>query len=160
MTAFKKYLEYMSSDGSFGVSLPVAVLKKMHQECTNALPNETGGILVGSYSKDLKFAIIGNMLGKSKNSILRRSSFTREGHDYLQALDQLWTKNQYYLGEWHYHPLSSPSPSSRDTETMKTLSQDKGLNCPEPVLIIIGGGKNTWTISVSVFVNGKRIVLS
>lgn len=160
MTAYKMNLTYMSSDGSFGVSLPVSVLNKMHQECIKALPNETGGILVGCYSEDLNLAIIDNLLGKSKNSILRRSSFTREGNDYLQALHQLWTKNQYYLGEWHYHPLSSPSPSSRDTETMKTLSLDKGLNCPEPVLIIIGGGKNVWTISVSVFSNGRRIVLS
>lgn len=160
MTAFKKNLEYMSSDGSFAVSLPVTVLENMHQECLKALPNETGGILVGCYSEDLKFATISNMLGKSKNSILRRSSFTRKGQDYLQALDQLWSENQYYLGEWHYHPLSSPSPSSRDTETMIKLSIDKGLNCPEPVLIIIGGNKNAWTISVSVFSNGKSIVLS
>lgn len=160
MTVFDKHLKYISADNSFAVCLPVNVLEKMHHECEKSLPNETGGILIGNYSDDLKVAHITKMVGKSRNSVRHCSSFIREGKDYLPILNRFWEKNQYYLGEWHYHPLSSSIPSPVDIATMFQLSLDKYLCCPEPILIIIGGKKGAWNITISVFCNGERIILS
>ena len=65
-------------------------------------------------------------------------------------LDTLWKDNQYYLGEWHYHPNSSPTPSRSDIEQMLSLSHDKKL-------IILGGNKDNWLLNVIVIANEKIV---
>ena len=160
MTISDQFLTFTSSDFIFSVQISVDVVEQMHQECICSAPKETGGVLVGYYSEDLSSAYVIKMLGKSKHSIIDRFSFVRKGRDYLQSLDKLWDQKQYYVGEWHYHPYSSSSPSPTDINTLLRLSSSEKLHCPEPILIIIGGQKGAWDLSVSVFSKGERIILS
>ena len=76
-----------------------------------------------------------------------------------KVLDRAWKQGQYYLGEWHYHPYALSFPSSADKKQMMDLSQNKQLNCPEPILVIIGGHKGNWNISVRLYVNHQEITL-
>lgn len=40
------------------------------------------------------------------------------------------------------------------------LSRDKKLNCPEPILIIIGGYKDNWSINARLYVNSQEIIMN
>ena len=68
-------------------------------------------------------------------------------------------KDQYYIGEWHFHPYSSPFPSATDLQTMHSLSEEEYLHCPEPILIIVGGKPSAWAYHVSVFASGRQVIL-
>jgi len=43
------------------------------------------------------------------------------------------------LGEWHSHPRGRPTPSDQDIRSQFAISNDKLANCPEAILVIIGG---------------------
>ena len=76
-----------------------------------------------------------------------------------KILDLAWDQGQYYLGEWHYHPNVSSTPSKTDKKQMIILSQDSKLKCPEPILIIVGGYQDHWNVNARVFANNQEIVL-
>ena len=72
----------------------------------------------------------------------------------------MWNQGRYYLGEWHYHPNTSSLPSGIDNNQMIKLFRDKKLNCPEPILIIIGGYKDNWSINARLYVNSQEIIMN
>lgn len=152
-------LRFQSADKRFGVVIPRSILEQMHKMCTKALPNETGGILIGSYSDDHAWAKISEISDAPDGSIHRPGSFVRNGQPLLTRLEKLWKKNQYYVGEWHYHPRSSSSPSKTDQHTMQSLSKNDSLHCPEPIMVIVGGEPSEWSLYVAVFVKDELVVL-
>ena len=132
---------YESFNGSYGVKLPDQELEYIHSLCMNSYPYETGGILIGRYSDDLKWAEITTTRG------------------IITKLKRAWQKQQYYLGEWHYHPNASPKPSALDLKTMVNLSKDEDLGCPEPILLVIGGSSSNWLQYIGVYVKEQEIEL-
>ena len=64
-----------------------------------------------------------------------------------QMLLNLWRKREYYLGEWHYHPVGSAQPSAADARQMQDIAKDDDAQCPEPVLIVMGEN-NAVTVRV------------
>jgi hypothetical protein len=74
-------------------------------------------------------------------------------------LADLWHENQYYLGEWHYHPSNLPSPSKTDIDQMNSVSSTPKFNCPEPILIIAGDINHEFVLSMQIFIKDKMIRL-
>lgn len=153
MEAFRYY---ESCNKNFGVKIPDQLLRHLHDLCEKSYPYETGGILIGRYSEDLKWAKIVAATGAATASKRSFCSFTRGSQGLAVLLNRLWEKHQYYLGEWHYHPNASPRPSGLDSETMFKLSKNEDLHCPEPILLIVGGNPANWHQYVGVrFENGQ-----
>lgn len=146
-------LHFVSPDKLFEVNLRQELYSQMQQYCIKSYPRETGGIIIGNYSNDLKMANINKALGPPQKSIHQRSRFIRSGIGIKQILDFEWEMGNYYLGEWHYHPNASPTPSYPDIKQMMLFSHDKSLNCPEPILLIIGGTKERWLLSAHIICN-------
>ncbi len=66
-------------------------------------------------------------------------------------------RRHYYLGEWHFHPFSLPIPSRIDKMQMMNFANNRLLNCPEPILMILGGHPaEKWEIKVYVFVKNTK----
>lgn len=151
-------LSFQSKDMSFGLQIPQSALNSIYKMCA-ASSNETGGILIGYYSADFSWAIVTKVTAPPVGSIRGTSTFVREGKSLTRLLDKCWKQKQYYLGEWHYHPNASAEPSNTDKNTMCKLARTASLHCPEPILLIIGGNCNSWTIHCSVFVAEKEIRL-
>lgn len=86
-------------------------------------------------------------------------SFVRSTRGIITKLKRAWQKQQYYLGEWHYHPNASPKPSALDLKTMVNLSKDEDLGCPEPILLVIGGSSSNWLQYIGVYVKEQEIEL-
>ena len=157
----KKMDDLFFQDNSriYYINLSKEAYGQMLHYCNESNPYETGGILIGNYSPNLETANILQITPPPKNSTHKKYSFHRSSTELKKILDSAWDQGYYYLGEWHYHPNSPATPSNVDIKQMIDFSKNKNLKCPEPILVIIGGNKNSWEITVSVFSNGKYICL-
>lgn len=80
-----------------------------------ALPNETGGILVGYHDMVRKSVFIVDALPEPADSIGKPTSFVRgtEGIvDTLLEISNRTANNVGYIGEWHSHPNGAPANMS------------------------------------------------
>lgn len=151
---------YWNETAVIGLSLDANHEREMLQECTKSFPNETGGILIGLYKQDNTIAEVTKISGPPKDSKHGRYTFYRGTLGLIELLDEYWEKHQqYYLGEWHFHPNGKPVPSHQDILQMKQIANSKRYNCPEPILLIVGGHpKKQWTTSAYVFPKGKECI--
>ncbi len=145
-------LHFREEEFGFMVEFNKDIVNQMLNLCENSFPNETGGILIGKYSIDNSSALIKKITPAPKDSEHKRFSFVRGVAGLESILNKEWKKGRYYLGEWHYHPSASSYPSQKDKNQMLKISQDIDIKCPEPILIIIGGNKENWTINVSMYI--------
>lgn len=58
--------------------------------------------------------------------------------------------------EWHTHPLNSPDPSKIDDDSMFGFAGNKKLNCPEPILVIMG---MDYDLAINVYTEKYKIKL-
>lgn len=153
---------YKDCLGRYTVSLSDSTIKVMLKWCKKASRRETGGIILGRYSVDLKRAEISRVLGPASDSSSGRTWFIRGIRGLNQLLRMLWMlRKDYYLGEWHSHPNASPIPSSIDIAQLKVIARSESYSCPEPILIIVGGDpQGEWSISINAFSSsGEPITL-
>jgi integrative and conjugative element protein (TIGR02256 family) len=138
---------FRSADAKYAVVIPRDELLKILQFCLVAGKLETGGILVGHYSRNHDVAHVSDASGPPKDSKSGTTWFRRGLHGLQGWLLRLWKDDRFYLGEWHFHPGARPSPSSTDTIQIKEISDSLQYNCPEPVLLIIGGNlPEAWEV--------------
>ncbi len=150
---------YSSDNKEFTVEIDSSLLEDCFIECDKSSNYETGGILIGNYSDDMRTAVIRSLSKAPIDSKIGKMSFKRGIKGLIDVLNKKWDESgEYYLGEWHFHPNSSSQPSGTDLRQMKELSRHKKLKCPEPILLIIGGNSIVgWNISLNIFQNDKVI---
>ena len=104
--------------GEWKMYFDLWLLDRMKAFRFSKLPNETGGILIGSYDFQRKVIYVCDSLFAPSDSRESKSTFERgaeglldEYYKYMNIVD-----NQFcYLGEWHSHPQGcSTNPSSDD----------------------------------------------
>ncbi len=117
---------------------------------------ETGGMICGYYTEDLSQAVITEFCEPPRDSILKKSSFIRGILGAKKYFIEKWEKGQYYLGDWHLHPYSQPTASDQDLQQLRINAKDKQLQCPEPIMVIIGGSNND-EINVYIYLEQKVI---
>ena len=127
--------------------------------CKQEAGVETGGILVGSYSADGVVARIDEALGPPKGSRSTRTEFMRSPSGLKSILQRRWASQQYYLGEWHFHPQGMGCPSPQDQRQLADIGSDSAYDCPKPILIVVGGCSNDREIGVWVLANGELVRL-
>ena len=153
-------LLFTGNNGQYNVVLPYGEYEKILKYCVEAKPCETGGILIGNYSEDCCVAIIKEATSPPIDSTHKPAKFFRGTNNLMKKLDDAWKQDCYYLGEWHYHPNSSPFPSLTDQDQMRVLSKDEKLNCPEPILLIIGESQKEWSVYMEICCNEIFIKLN
>ncbi len=142
---------FRSADAKYALVIPRDELVKILQFCLVAGKVETGGILVGRYSRNHDVAHVWDASGPPKDSKSGTTWFRRGLHGLQEWLLRLWKDDRFYLGEWHFHPRARPSASETDTIQLKEISDSLQYNCPEPLLLIIGGTlPEAWEIEVYV----------
>ncbi len=146
-----KYLEFWSKDDAYGLRMSDLNLSKILEHCENSFPDETGGILIGSYSKSLDCAAVELVTGPPKDSKRGRTWFKRGVQGLRKLLENYWKRNRFYVGEWHFHPNGEPSPSNTDKNQLKAICKSKDYDCSAPVLVIVGGKlPEDWNIKAFV----------
>jgi integrative and conjugative element protein (TIGR02256 family) len=154
-------LIYVSDNREYAVEIDSNLLNDIFIECKKSSDYETGGILIGNYSDDMRNAVIRSISKAPIDSRSGKASFKRGVKGLINLLDKKWNESgEYYLGEWHFHPNNSSQPSGTDIRQMKELCKNKRLKCPEPILLIIGGNSIVgWNISLHIFKNNAVIEL-
>jgi len=141
-------LRWRSLDKNFIVEIEPATFSVMTDSCMSAHPNETGGILVGFYSRNGKIAYVTQASKAPDDSSSSRTWFHRGVKNLGRWLTIRWRREEYYLGEWHYHPNHGTQASAQDRSQLLVISNDDKYACPEPILLIIGGSYSSgWEIS-------------
>lgn len=146
--------EAWSSCGRYGLRISGQIMNKMLCFCKMSAQTETGGILVGYYTRRRDCAIVTDCSGPPADSVCKKTNFHRGIEGLQQWIFRLWAlkHRRYYLGEWHFHVLSATTPSQVDIEQIKSTSQKATYRCPEPIMIIIGGDvKKDWSCKSFVY---------
>ena len=136
--------EFWTQDRALSVRISGATLSKMIRLCSTANTVETGGIVVGHYNKALDCALISDIYGPPKDSKHQATRFYRGIRGVQRLLEALWREpwREYYLGDWHYHPHSSATPSSEDKDQLRKQSIKDDSQCKTPIMLVIGGDPN------------------
>jgi Prokaryotic homologs of the JAB domain len=150
---------FRSAARDVGLELKPTQLSTLRKRCAASWPKETGGVLVGRYNRSLDIARVTRLPLAPPDSTASIVSFVRGVHGLTELFEHLWQRDsdlrEYYLGEWHYHPGQVPVPSSWDDEQMRAIARDGRYQCPEPVLLIVGGGKGVgWSFGAQVYFRG------
>lgn len=138
--------------GDLSLYIDDGVLQQLQLLRQKALPNETGGVLLGYYDFNIQAVVIVLGLPAPLDSKASPTSFER-GIDSVAAAVKAASDRTAgivrYVGEWHSHPPKhSASPSKDDLFQMINLTikmDDEGLPA---IQIIIG--ENDITISQGV----------
>ncbi len=128
------------------VQVSSAAAAFMMKESQARLPNETGGILIGSTTRE-SINIV-HAVGPGPRAIHGRCNFTRDGEFAQEALDRLASDSygpDAYLGEWHSH-TRSVGPSGRDYDSMLWISTNESYALPTPILVICRLDRRCWRI--------------
>lgn len=149
--------EFVEADaGGASVWISPEAVQSMLDAATKARCRETGGILIGRYGPDGWVADVIEATPKPRGSRAGWFWFQRSSAGLSTLLEERWQKGFHYLGEWHFHPLGSPTPSGSDTRAMFKIAEDAAYRCPSPILIILGGRpKSEWLLSATLFRDGQ-----
>ena len=149
----KPSLKWQSDCKQYTVFISETCLLKMTEMAQAHYPNEVGTSLVGCYSNDGFKATVLDLAPLSSDSKGWRTSFYRGTvglRKFFAKLRKAFSGKRYYVGEWHSHPDASPIPSGTDDRNQLEIAKDTRTDCPECILLIIGG-KNFNEIGIFVY---------
>ena len=119
--------------------------------------NESGGVLFCKKKVGLDEYYIIDMTLPNKHDKSSRFSFVRNAKEAQKIIEKKWKDSDgyiNYIGEWHTHPETSPSPSFVDIKTYKQISKDKSSLFPISINIIFG---NANLLYICGYRDGKII---
>lgn len=131
-------LHFTSRDAE-NVIISASAQKMMARFARSRPHRETGGILIGHYSEDRNSARIEAVSDEPPDSRSGRTWFVRGELGLAALLERAWLEGRHYVGEWHSHPESDPTPSGPDFTAIRKIARQRSLMCKRPILIIIGG---------------------
>ncbi len=140
------------------IYLSRSAASKLQLSRKDKLPNETGGILIGSFDTQYKIIYIVDFTLAPINSKEYPYAFIRgdEGlSDKIKSVQFVTLGKLTYVGEWHSHPEQSECiPSKDDKEILQWIGNymsGEGL----PAVMLIAGDRN----QICVCVNNEEKIL-
>ena len=122
-----------------------AQLENRLRECRNAkLPNETGGVLIGSLDMARRIIYVVDASEAPPDSQECPNGFLRglEGlEEEVDAIQEATSGMLGYIGEWHSHPTGNVAPSSPDRDVVKWVKQTLDDEGQVGVVGIVGSRK-------------------
>lgn len=105
-----------SDAGKLEISfLALSRMLKFRQEC--CWKREAGGVLMGRYIRESLDVVIDDITVPMRGDRRERFNFFRDRDRHQRVINQAWKESDgttHYLGEWHTHPESIPTPSPTD----------------------------------------------
>ena len=132
------------------VELSLSLLSEMQADRRNALPNETGGVLIGAYDIARKRIYVVYQVRAPEDSISSPTSFIRgcaNLPERLKYIQETTLDNLTYIGEWHSHPSSNTQRSTDDIKLHEAIVDYNRENCLPGCMMILG------TDNFSIFID-------
>ena len=135
--------------GDWQISTDVGVLRKLSDLRKQALPNETGGVLLGYTDQLRKVLYVVDTLPSPPDSDEWPRSYIRGCDGLQEAVDEITRRTGgaiAYLGEWHSHPDESTcEPSLADVAFLAWLTDHMFLDGMPALMAIVGEGDDvSW----------------
>lgn len=130
------------SERDCAVRIPGEILAALQELAKSSKPRETGGTLVGHYSKDQRVAFVTDALEAKTGARREHARFYRPPDSVDGQLARTYEESgglTHYLGEWHTHPEAAAVPSRTDLSTLRGLSRSRSVATDTPFMIILGG---------------------
>lgn len=135
------------------------MIDKVNQLREDKLPNETGGILLGSYDLERKMLYIVDVLPSPPDSQEWPTLYIRGSKGLFQAVKDIENSTigmLRYIGEWHSHPRGSSTMASHDDyqvfKWLTNLMMAEGL----PAVMMIVGDRNKTRCYVGELKNASE----
>ena len=132
------------------VELSLTLLSEMRTDREKALPNETGGVLIGAYDIARKRIYVVYQVRAPEDSISSPTSFIRgcaNLPERLKYIHETTLDNLTYIGEWHSHTSADTQKSEADKELHKAIVDYNRENCLPGCMMILG------TDNFSIFID-------
>lgn len=123
-------------------------LHQILKTAENALPDETGGVLMGYWHNGEP--AITDVVGPGPHATHRPAGFHPDAawqRREVARLYELSARRHCYLGDWHTHPDGGTSPSKLDRLTLRSIAMDPEARAPRPIMLIAAGG-GRWDVLV------------
>ena len=123
------------------IKLLDSVKKDLFENRKNKLPNETGGVLLGSFDYYNKICYIIENISSPDDSIESPNSYIRGSKGLLQKItkiQKITVDNMVYVGEWHSHPSNDTSPSEDDKILLNSIAKYNAKQCLPGIMAIVG----------------------
>ena len=137
--------------GQWKVVLDEGLRERLSQNREVKLPNETGGVLLGSFDCERQIMYIVDTLPSPPDSEEKTYLYIRgyKGlRDTVGSVDLKTGGMLEYIGEWHSHPRGESSrPSRYDLAAFEWLSELMSKDGLPAVMMVVGEGE------VSIFIN-------
>lgn len=108
---------------------------------------EAGGVLLGKCFQNRNEYIISDVSEPSILDKRTRFNFVRSKKHAQAVINRTWKKSGgyiNYIGEWHTHPETNPSPSQIDKNLLRQIISDKSNVFPKIFLLILGTNQNLY----------------
>ena len=123
------------------------LIDKIYETRAAKLPNETGGILIGTYDMQRKIVYIVDTILSPPDSQEWPTVYIRGYRGLRQSLDRIKAvtmDNLQYVGEWHSHPQGyGCNPSKDDQQAFNWLTNVMGAD-GLPSLMLIAGDQRQY----------------
>ena len=135
--------------GDWQISTDKRILRKLRDLRQHALPNETGGVLLGYPDHLHEVLYIVDALPSPPDSEEWPTSYIRGCDRLKEDIDEVTRRTAGmvgYLGEWHSHPdKSSCEPSQEDLQFLAWLTEYMFLDgMPGLMAIVCDDGEISW----------------
>lgn len=139
-------------------------LKKVFAARIKKLPNETGGVLIGSYDMDRKIIyVVDSILSPSDSTewptVYIRGSKGLEKK--IESIKEITQSNLVYVGEWHSHLDDLECSMSKDDREAFAWLREEMTRAGLPALMLIINGRGHFAFYINEIHNaqsgGKKI---
>jgi integrative and conjugative element protein (TIGR02256 family) len=106
------------------------------------LPNETGGVLIGSFDQENRIAYLVDIIPSPPDSVEWPILYIRGCGGLEEEVTRIRARTDdqlQYVGEWHSHPDGrNTEPSEDDKKVFGWLAENAARDSNPPVMVIVG----------------------
>ena len=126
------------------------VLNCLCGEAGNKSPQETGGVLLGYWSKDPEVPVITHAVGPGSRAIHQKRRFVPDYDFQDKEIERLYFESAQcldYLGDWHSHPGEAGYLSKKDRATLARIASSNEKRACRALMLVLAYGPK-WEVAV------------
>ena len=128
--------------GGWRVCTDQVFLEKVEKCRKTKLPNETGGVLIGSFDQENRIAYLVDIIPSPPDSVEWPILYIRGCGGLEGEVTRIRARTDdqlQYVGEWHSHPDGcNTEPSEDDKKVFGWLAENAARDSNPPVMVIVG----------------------
>ena len=136
--------------GAWKLVTDLGLLEKLKFIRSAGLPEETGGVLLGTWDLVHRIVYVADTIPAPPDSRKRASSFIRGSEGLLDRVMQAGKATNgmlQYIGEWHSHPNGYGTvPSGDDRKVFEWVTEKTTEDGYQPVMAVVGELETRWFV--------------